>query len=274
MLKKEDMKIDRTKMNLMPLIRGPIWDQKNLPGSVYASVESLMLQYETDPEAIPPLLPDPYKPGKSSIVNVLFSDFNGVDFMAGGGYRLAVVSVEAQFDGEDGHIEGNYALVMPENRTLPIITGREWAGMPKFFTDISSIRKLDDNHLRCEASLWGHLLFGIDIAPPLKSQNALIRKVASTQATKTPVFGYKYIASFDGPPDADYPTILWTDNSIERLQLGKTGEFYFGDPSEKDIGQFKPIIDALKSLPVREVKQTAYSWGSMVQRNDKIGRIK
>jgi hypothetical protein len=35
-----------------------------------------------------------------------------------------------------------------------------------------------------------------------------------------------------------------------------------------------PMIDTLKSLPVLEVKQTAYSRGSMVQRNDKIGRLR
>jgi len=145
--------------------------------------------------------------------------------------------------------------------------------MPKFHTDITPIRKLDNEHLRCEVSLWGHLLFGIEITPPFKSQNALVRKAASIQATKTPIFGYKYIASFDGPPDADYPTVLWTDNTINRLQMGKKGTFYFGDPTERDIGDFRPIVDALKSLPVLELKQTAYSLGSMVQRNDKSGRI-
>jgi hypothetical protein len=268
------MQIDRSKINFMPLIRGPLWDQNNLPRNLFQNVESLMLQYETDPDAIHLLLPEPFKPGKSPTVSVLFNDNNGVDFMAGGGYRFAAVSIAAQFDGEAGSLEGNYVLVMPENKTLPIITGREWLGMPKFFTDISSIRPMEDGHLRCEASLWGHLLFGIDIAPPFRGQNALVRKIASDQATKTPAFGYKYIASFNGPPDADYPTIMWNDNNIEQLWLGKWGEFYFGDPTEKDIGYFKPIIDALKSLPVRKVRQTVHSRGSMVLRNDKSGRIR
>jgi len=268
------MQIDYSKINFMPLIRGPLWGQENLPRHVYASVESLMLQYETDPDAIPPLLPKPFKPGKSPIVSVLFNDNNGVDFMAGGGYRLAAISVAAQFDGENGHLEGSYVLVMPENRTLPIITGREWLGMPKFFADISSIRWMENGHLRCEASLWGHLLFGIDIALPLKGQNALIRKAASTQSTKTPAFGYKYIASLNGPPDADYPTIMWNDINMEYLWLGKGGELYFGNPTERDIGDFKPVLDALKSLPVRKVEQTVHWRGSMVLRNDKNGRIR
>lgn len=266
------MKIDHTRINFMPLIRGPLWEQNDLPKHCYARVESLILEYETDPESIPPLLPEPFKPGKTPTVSVLFCDNNGVDFMAGGGYRLASVSVAAQFDGKDGHQEGDYVLVMPENSTLPIITGREWLGMPKIFADISSIRE-KDGHLRCEASLWGHLLFGIDVAPPLMEQNIVTRKAAAIQSSKRPAFGYKYIAALNGPPDADYPTIMWSDNQIDQLWLGKSGELYFGDPTENGIGDFKPIIDALKTLPVRSVIQTVHNYGSIVLRNDKNGRI-
>jgi acetoacetate decarboxylase len=127
------------KLILVPLIRGPLWDLEKLPGHIYSNVESLVLQFETDPDAITPLLPEPYKPGKSPVVTVMFNDNNGVDFMAGGGYRFAAISVSAEFHGENGRMEGSYVLAMPESRTLPIITGREWLGMPKFFMDISSI---------------------------------------------------------------------------------------------------------------------------------------
>jgi acetoacetate decarboxylase len=268
------MKIDRTKINFMPLAMGPIYDQKNLPGSVYKSIEALVLQYETDPAAIPPLLPEPFQPGKTSMVTVVFNDANGVDFMAGGGYRFAAVSVAARFDGRDGPLEGNYVLVLPENNAVPITLGREWLGMPKFFADISSIRVLDDGHLRCETSMGGHLLFGIDIAPPFQELDAPIREFASIQSTSTPSFGYKYIASLNGPPDADYPTVMWTDNNIESLRLGNSGEFYLGNPTEKDIGHFKPLMDVLKSLPVRKVGLTAHSRRSTVLRLDKNGRIR
>jgi len=185
------MQINRSKINFMPLIRGPLWDTKKVPQQRYASVESLMLQYETDPDAIPPILPEPFRPGKLPTVTVFFADNNGVDFMAGGGYRLAAVSVAAQFDGETGHLDGDYVLVMPESNTLPIITGREWLGMPKIYSDIPLIRTTKNDHLRCEASLWGHLLFGIDIAPPLRQQNTLVRKAAAMQSSRNPAFGYK-----------------------------------------------------------------------------------
>ena len=268
------MQIDRSKIHTMPLIVGPLWDQKELPRNVYTHVETLMLQYETDPDAIGALLPDPFRPGKTPLVTVLFNDCNGVDFMAGNGYRLGAISVAAQFDGEAGHLEGGFVLVMPENQTLPIFTGREWLGMPKFHADISSIRIMEDGHLRCEASLWGHLLFGIDIAPPFKKQNALVCKIAGDQSTKAPAFGYKYIASLNGPPDADYPTIMWNDSHIDDLWMGKSGELYFGNPTQKDISYYHPMIGALKTLPVRSVKMATHSIGSGVLRNDKNGRIR
>ena len=83
-------------------------------------------------------------------------------------------------------MDGDYVLVMFENATTPIITGREHLGIPKIHADISAVRTLDSGHLRCEASLWGHLLFGIDLAPPMKSQNALVRREAARRSSRWP----------------------------------------------------------------------------------------
>ncbi len=268
------MEIDRSKIYTMPLICGPLWDQAKRHKHLYQHVEMIYLEYETEPEAIPPLLPAPYKPGKTPIVSVTFIENNGVDFMVGGGYRLANVCVAAQFDGAAGHIEGSYVLVMPESNGLPIVLGREWLGMPKFHTDITSIRVMDDGHLRAEVSIYGHLLFGLDLAPPFKKQNFIIRKAVNAEATRTPNFGYKYVASFDGPPDADYPTIMWNDYDITELWLGKNGEFYVENPNEREIGYYAPVMRALRTLPMLRILRAAHGRGSVVLRNDKNGRLR
>ncbi len=268
------MKIDRNRIYSMPLIGGPMYDQAKAPRSVYSSVEVLIMEYETDPEVIPPVLPEPYTPAKSPMVTVMFIDSNGVDFMAGGGYRFASVAVASRFEGEAGHLEGNYCLVMPENETLPIIMGRESLGMPKFFTDISPIRALENGHLRCEASLWGHPLFSLDIAPPFKKQNPLVARLAAVQANKVPAFGYKYIDSLNGPPDADYPTVMWSEADIERLWFGSTGEFQVADTSKQEIGFFAPTFQVLRSLPVRKVLRTGHMFGSMTLLTEKNGRLR
>ena len=86
--------------------------------------------------------------------------------------------------------------------------------------------------------------------------------------------GYKYIPSLDGPPDVAYPTILRTDTKLEQLWIGNTGKIRFGEAGLEDIGVGKLVVDALKTLPVRQVTQTIRFRGSQVQRNDLSPRLR
>jgi acetoacetate decarboxylase len=267
------MKIDRTKYYRMPLIMGPLFEQDSPPQLTYPQIEVLALQYHTDFDAIWALLPECYRPDKEPTVTVIFSSYNGLEFMAGGGYRIATVQVAARFDGEHDHVEGDYILVMFEDQTWPIIGGREDLGVPKLYSDISPVKTWPNGHLRCEASLWGHLLFGLDLAP-LKKQNAVARLVASKMLNSRPWLAYKYIPSLDGPPDADYPTTSKNDTKIEQLWLGQSGEVYFGDVAVEDVGHTKLVIDALKTLPVRKLTQTLRLRGSAVLRYDISRRLR
>ncbi len=125
------MKIDPGKVYNMPLVAGAIFEIANPPRFVYEHVENLVLQYQTDPDAIQKLLPECYQVGKEPTVTLGFSHNDGVDFLAGRGYRIATVMVSARFDGEKDHEDGNYIMVMFEDDTLPIIGGREQLGVPK-----------------------------------------------------------------------------------------------------------------------------------------------
>jgi acetoacetate decarboxylase len=267
------MKIDPGKIYLMPLIRGPVFEQGKVPSLVYGEVQMLALQYETGSDAVQALLPDCYQPAEKPIVTASFGYFDGVDFLAGGGYRIAAVSVDARFDGEKDHVEGGCVLVIFEDDTIPIIGGREQLGAPKIYANISPVKTLPNGTLRCETSQWGHLLFGINLGP-LKKQNVLVRSVAGKRLSKQPMLGYKYIPSLDGPPDAAYPTLFLTDYKIDELWLGKTGNIFFGDAVEEDIGWYRQVIDALKTLPVRQVTQTVRFHGSQVLRYDLYRRLR
>ncbi len=267
------MKVEANKYYRMPLIMGPLFDKTNLPQFTYPEIEVLALQYQTDFESINALLPDCYKPDKEPTVTIIFSYNNGLEFMAGAGYRIATVQVAARFDGEHDHVSGDYILVMFEDQTWPIIGGREDLGVPKLYSDISPVKTLPNGHLRCEASLWGHLLFGLDLAP-LKKQNAIARLVASKIVNARPWLAYKYIPSLDGPPDADYPTTSKNDTKIEQLWLGKSGEVYFSDAAMRDVGYGNSVMDALKKLPVRRLIQTLRFRGSAVLRYDLSRRLR
>jgi len=265
------MKVDPDGYYRMPLIMGALWKGKK-PRFVYTQTEVVALQYLTDSDALTSLLPDCYKPGKEPQVTILFGYNNGLDFMAGGGYRLAAVQVSAQFDGEKDHVEGDYILVMFENQTWPIIGGREDLGVPKLYADISPIKILPDGNLRCEASLWGHLLFSLELSST-KKQNSIVRIVANKIINSRPWLAYKYIPSLDGPPDAEYPTISKNDTTIEDLWFAKLGKVFFGNADVNEIGQVKFLMDALKTLPIKEVKQALHLCGSATLRYDLSRRL-
>jgi acetoacetate decarboxylase len=266
------VKLDPSKQYRMPLIMGPLFDRQTTQFR-YRQVEVVAIQYLTDPEAIPPLLPDCYQRAAKPMVTVLFGYNDGLDFMAGGSYRIAAVEVAARFEGEHDHTEGDYILVMFEDQTWPIIGGREDLGVPKLYADISPIKILSDGRLRCEASLWGHLLFGIDLAPP-KKQNTIVRMVANRTINARPWLAYKYIPSLDGPPDADYPTITQNDTKIDELWFSKSGTVFFGDAAVRDVGHGGLVVDALRTLPIVELDRALYFRGSAVLRYDLSRRLR
>ena len=267
------MKLDSNKYYRMPFIWGPMFDRNNIPLIPYPKTEFLILQYKSDPEVISSLLPECYQPAKEPLVTVIFGYFSGLYILAGGEYRIATVQVSAKFKGQIDSVEGDYVLVMFENDTLPIIGGREDLGVPKIYADISPIKIMTEGHLRCEASLWGHLLFGIDL-DPLKEQNKLVIQVASKSINKNPTLCYKYIPSLDGPPDADYPTMTKNDVKIDKLWLGNSGKIFYGSPGFEDVSFTKNIVDTLKTLKLNEVVQAAHIYGSTILRYDLSRRLK
>lgn len=268
------MKIDPDKIWMMPLIMGPVApERQNRVGNVYLEVEWVGLQYQTDPDAVRAVLPECYRPAEKPIVSVVFCYNDGVDFLGGRGYRWATVSVGARFDGEKDHVEGDYALVMYEDDAIAVIMGRELHGVHKLFADISPVKTLGSGHLRCDVSLWGHMLFGIDLAP-VKEQNLIARSVAAKELNNRPMLGYKYIPCNDGPPDAAYPNMMPSELKVEQFWLGKSGEVFYGNPKEEDIGLMVRILDALKTLPVREVTRTFRFRGSGLLRSDLSRRLR
>jgi acetoacetate decarboxylase len=267
LLQRISMKIDPSKHYRMPIHLGPIFGYDDLPKWSYPDIDIVAYQYLTQAEAIEALLPECYQPGKEPMVTAFFSQYNGLNFMAGAGYRTATFQVAARFDGEVDHLEGDFILVMFEDKTWPIIGGREDLGIPKLHADISSFRILSDGRIRVEASMWGHLLFSLDV-PRLRSQAGVVRVLASRRINARPWLGYKYIPSLGGPPDAEYPTITKNDIKLDKLWLGKTATIRFGDAEEADIGEVRNLLSCLSTLTVVKPIQALRFRGSAILRYD------
>jgi acetoacetate decarboxylase len=267
------MKHDPSKHYRMPLLLGPMFDYREVPMWSYPEIDIIAYQYLTQQEAIESVLPECYHLADKPMVTVFFSEYNGLDFMAGGGYRTATFQVSARFDGEKDHVEGDLILVMFEDRTWPILGGREDLGVPKLFADISPMKKYHDGRVRVEASLWGHLLFSLEVKR-LRSQTGIVRAIATRRVNARPWLGYKYIPSLDGPPDADYPTYTKNDTKIEKLWFGRTADLRFGGAGVEDIGSVKSLLDCLATLTIVEPIQILRFHGSSTLRYDQSRRLR
>jgi acetoacetate decarboxylase len=256
------VELDPAKVYSMPLIMGPVFDRESRPGRVYGETESLSFTFRTDADAARELVPECFLVPDDPTVTVAFGDYNLVDFMAGDGYRVAYVGVSARYQGEET-VDGLHILVMWENRTVPIVTGRELIGIPKLHADITSIRGVEEGTLRAGASVWGHEVMRLDVVG-CKEQNLLVRRTAQKRVNSNPWLGYKHIPSLDGPPDASYPMVVWNEVKIDRLELGEAGSVEFGTADESDLGQLAAIGRALRTLPVGEVMFAAHVKGSAV----------
>ena len=162
---------------------------------------------------------------------------------------------------------------MYEDNTTPIIGGREVIGIPKLFSDISPVRLMPDGKLRCEAYIYGYLLFGIEIEAGEKQSESLVNNWNAVNNVSN-LLGYKYIPSLEGPPDCAYPILTPSEICLKELWTGMDGRLYFGDPGVDDVGQHSNIVDALKTLDMDEVLGVSHSYSSTKLRIDKAYRLK
>lgn len=255
-------------MRMSPLILGLFNAKDGIP---YPRRETVTLRYKTQLEAIQKIIPECFKVTNPTVsVSVVYND--GVQDLAYRSYSLATFQVPARYEGERDTVEGSYSIVMYENNTTPIIGGREFIGIPKLYSDISPVRLLPDGRIRCETSIYGYQLFGIEVDANEKQDESVVEAWNKRNNIQN-LLGYKYIPSLEGPPDCAYPILTPSEISLKELWTGKEGGLYFGDAGYDDVGQHSNVVEALKSLEVKEVLGVSHSFSSTRLRIDKAHRI-
>lgn len=266
------MDLHHANLYTMPLIMGPLYRRDNADHH-FRRISLYGLQYPADQNAIQKLLPPGVTAARESKVTVMFGYYDGVDFMADGGYREIIIQVAARFDGEHDHVEGDFILAMFLDDALPIIYGREQMGIPKLPAQISPVRIAADGAVRCEASLWGHMLFGIELGP-LSEQMAPVRLLAAHEINKRPWLCWKYIPALDGPPDADYPLAVVNELQIDRMAIARSGALKFGQAGSADISVVSTLLDAFRTLTPTGPAQGMHLLGSSVMKGGLSRRLR
>ncbi len=94
--------------------------------------------------------------------NYMYAMNHGLEWLGGGAYNLIAVNAPVEYTHGRERLEGQYALVLWENKTDPILRGREQSGMPKLFADIQDLHQLSDR-LFINASYEGSAFLRMDV---------------------------------------------------------------------------------------------------------------
>ena len=176
--------------------------------------------------------------------------------MAGGGYNVVGVNLSAIFNGKKDHFLGNYAAVLWENDTIPIIAGREVLGARKYYADIPDPQQ-EGNDWRFHCSVYGtRLVEGAikNAAPVDEATRHEIERIAKGRMW----MGWKYIPKADwSGPEVSFPTCIPTAPTVNQAWLGEPSHKFFETTWANSVYHSR-IMAGLRTLTLKEYSR----WGN------------
>jgi len=195
-------------------------------------------------------------------LNVMYSQNREIDWMAGSSYNLIQISVPARFSGRRDQVEGQFVLVIWENKTAPILGGREQTGMPKIYADIEDLHKFQESYFTT-ASYEGSTFLHLEMveAQPVKGQQ--LTQLQTLTAEMKP-FGWRYIPKVGGPGAELSQPILYPQNfELNRAWRGR-GAIQWTQPKPEHNPSQWHIIKALAELPVIKMAPVTMFQGVLI----------
>jgi acetoacetate decarboxylase len=235
-------KFDDNKCYKMPAFFGG-WDH-NPAGLYYRDVVGINYTCTTDGDRLADYLPEGFELLRPEL-KITYMQGREIEWMAGSSYNLIDISVPARFQGKRDRLEGDFGLVVWENKTAPIIGGREESGVPKIFADIEDLHKIEQNYWTT-ASYEGNTFLRLELTEaqpmdpkPLTGDRALMN--------------WRYIPNAGGPGAALSQPILYPQRTeVSSAWVGK-GAVQWTQLTWAQNPQQCHIIKALAELPVIEL---------------------
>ena len=237
-------KLDPRESYMMPAHFGP----RHFGGSGwYHDVRMMAMPYITDAEKLAAYIPAPYKVN-NPVVTVVYACNRQVDWLAGRGYNLVSVNASVVYESEGEHLNGLYTLVMWENLTDPILTGRELQGIPKIYADIPD-HQVENGRWSAGASHFGNQIveFSIEnLRPPTADE---VAAAAANEGNDHPM-AWRYFPAVPGYGEAVNEFTTFPSETIyKEVQVGEAALKWNELTWEQNPTQFH-IVNALADLPI------------------------
>ena len=189
-------------------------------------------------------------------ISFTFEYITKVEWLAGRGYNTFGVSIPVTYIGEKERVDGDFLLVLWENKADPIITGREDLGFAKIYAEIPEPQALDKSII-CRAS-WD----GFEFAN-LQFNN--LKHVSPEQLPDTgPSAGtlhYKYIPKTwtAGESDVQYAVLTpegQPNTKIEQTLIADNATITINEATWEQLPTLVNIVNTLSELSIGECVST------------------
>ncbi len=241
-------KFEDNKTYLMPAHFGG--REYNPAGIYYRDVVAVSYSCTTDGDRLADYMPEGFELIRPELM-ISYTQSREVEWMAGSAYNLIEVSVPARFKGRRDRLDGQFALVVWENKTAPILGGREQTGIPKIYAAIEDLHKIEQNYFT-NASYEGITFLRLEFigARPLEAQQLDQMKAL---AADRKVFGWRYIPKVGGPgAELNQPILYPQSVELESAWVG-SGTVEWTTPKPQQNPMQWHIIKALADLPIIEM---------------------
>ena len=221
----------------------------------------LAVTFETDRAALEAYIPEELEL-LAPEVKVALHQLTEINWLAGGHYNLVAVTVPTRFNGKKDHVDAAYPLVIWENRTAPILTGREQTGVPKIFADIEDLHIVRP-HYATSLSYEGNtfLTMTFEAGGPLTGKDL---ELAKRDLRSLDLIGWRYIPKV-GAPGADLSQFIhfpqWME--VEKACYG-TGTIQWTELSVMQNPRQHHIIKALAALPEKKLVRSVLAEGEVI----------
>ena len=257
-------KLKPNTMYMMPTHFGPMCGPRQGPGgevSAFSADErktrKVSVSFLTNQEQLQDLLPEGFELFGDPVVTVDASYMTEIAWLAGRGYNVLGVTIGACYEGKRDSAVGPFLLVLWENLTDPILTGREQLGFSKIYCDLPEPLMYQDS-IHCAASWQGFRFLDITV-DDLSEEQADPATPVATSSTNGVLKGqlhYKYIPKTGvwGEPDVAYavlspaheplnePTSIWSG----------AGTVKFRKACWEDLPTQYMIVNALSDLEIKD----------------------
>jgi len=226
---------------------------------LYLDVTTISVGYVTDREKLEQYLPANFEIHGEPILSVYYAMNREVEWLAGGGYNLLGVDVPVRFNGERDQVEGSFNLVLWENDTDAILSGRELLGVPKIYADIED-HKVIQGEWSTSASNRGQTIVDLSVTGLEPVPDAALQQQREASANAY-WLGWRYVPNIGEPGAAlSQATCIPTGGSPREAWSGRGKVTWHRSSWERNRTQWH-IMNALADLPILEYRWAAVSKG-------------